>query len=110
MAHNVSGAWEIVQSNQYKVRVVIAQQLDFFNNPADGDLSGWASEITPHGTDVSDQRLSGKLTGDDFEIVVDWQNGTKGQYSGHFDPVGNLTGVTFDVSHPTAQASWFRQQ
>jgi hypothetical protein len=110
MAHDVSGPWEIVQSNAYKVRVVIAQQRDFNNNPADGDLTGWASEITPHGTDVSDQHLSGSLNGDDFEIVVDWDNGTKGQYSGHFDPIGNLTGVTFDVNHPSAQATWFRQQ
>jgi hypothetical protein len=45
-----------VQSNAYKVRVVIAQQLDFNKNPADG----------------------------------------------------NLTGVTFDVNNPSAQATWLR--
>jgi len=110
MAHDVSGIWDIVQSNEYRVRVNIAQPRDFDGNLADGDLTGFASEITPHGTDVSDQTLDGgELSGDAFEIVVDWQNGTKGQYSGNFDPAGNLSGVTFDVKHPTAQATWFRQ-
>jgi len=108
MAHDVSGTWEIVQSNGYKVVVEITQQKDGRERPEDGDLSGFAHEITPHGTDVSDQLLAGKLDGDSFEIVIDWQNGTKGQYSGSFDPIGNLSGVTFDVMHPAAQATWFR--
>jgi hypothetical protein len=57
---------------------------------------------------VSHQQLNGQLLGDPFEILIDWHNGTRGQYSGTFDPVGNLSGVTFDVNNPTAQPTWFR--
>jgi hypothetical protein len=109
MAHDVDGTWDIVQSNEYKVRVTIEQPRDPDGNFADGDLSGSADEITPHGTDVSQQILTGKLIGDSFEMLVDWHNGSIGQYSGNYDPAGNLSGVTFDVNHPTAQATWLRQ-
>jgi hypothetical protein len=108
MPNNVSGIWDIVQSNGYRVRVNIVQPVDVNGNPQDGGLAGLASEITPKGTDVSDQHLSGSLNGDDFEITVDWHNGSIGQYSGHFDPVGHLTGVTFDLHNPSAQATWLR--
>lgn len=54
--------------------------------------------------------MLGALNGDSFEIVVDWQNGTKGQYSGSFDPAGHLSGVSFDVKNPTAQTTWFREE
>jgi hypothetical protein len=110
MAHDVSGIWEIAQSNGGKVRVNISQPRGFNNELADGDLTGFTHEITPDGTDTSDQSLLGALNGDSFEIVVDWQNGTKGQYSGSFDPAGNLSGVSFDVKNPTAQATWFREE
>jgi hypothetical protein len=115
MAHNVSGSWEIVQSNGFKVAVNITQPTEFPLGPngpvvllTDGPLTGTADEITPRGTDVSHQDLTGQLMGDSFEILIDWHNGTKGQYSGSFDAAGNLSGVTFDVKNPTAQATWFR--
>jgi hypothetical protein len=112
MAHNVSGKWEIVQSNGYRVAVDISQPTESPNGLVtlltDGPLTGTADEITPRGTDVSHQQLNGQLLGDSFEILIDWHNGTRGQYSGTFDSVGNLSGVTFDVNNPTAQATWFR--
>jgi hypothetical protein len=118
MAHNVSGNWQIVQSNGYKVNVSINQPVEVSVEPppvgefrllTDGALTGTADEITPRGTDVSQQNpVTGQLAGDSFEILVDWRNGTKGQYSGTFDPAGNLAGVTFDVDHPGSQATWHR--
>jgi hypothetical protein len=115
MAHDVSGSWEIVQSNGYRVALDITQPRETQFGPngpigllADGLLTGTADEITPKGTDVSRQSLTGELLGDSFEIVVDWHNGSKGQYSGNFDPAGHLSGVTFDVNNPKAQATWFR--
>jgi hypothetical protein len=115
MAHDVSGSWEIVQSNGFRVAVNINQPVETPLGPngplrllTDGLLTGTADEITPRGTDVSHQSLTGELIGDSFEIVVDWNNGTKGQYSGTFDPAGNLSGVTFDVNHPGSQATWHR--
>jgi hypothetical protein len=110
MAHDVHGVWDIVQSNNYRVRVDINQSMDGSNNLLDGPLTGSAQEYTPHGTPISNQQLSqGMLSGDFFFILIDWMNGTKGQYSGTFDPAGNLSGVTFDVDTPTAQATWIRQ-
>jgi hypothetical protein len=116
MAHDVRGAWQIVQSNGYRVNVDITQPVEVsvepvagqVRLPTDGVLTGTAHEITPHGTDVSQQSLNGQLNGDSFQIVVDWHNGTIGQYNGTFDPFGNLSGVTFDTRTPTAQATWHR--
>jgi hypothetical protein len=117
MAHNVSGNWQIVQSNGYKVNVFINQPVEVsveplpvgeLRLPIDGALTGTADEITPRGTDVSHQQLTGQLDGDSFQIVIDWNNGTVGQYNGTFDPFGNLSGVTFDQRTPAAQATWHR--
>lgn len=110
MAHDVDGVWEIVQSNGFLVRVDIAQPRDPSGNLADGDLHGAAKEVGAGGVDLVEANLSGALRGDSFEFTADWPNGTKGQYSGNFDPGGNLSGVTFDLANPTSQATWFRQQ
>lgn len=108
MTHNVSGIWDIVQSNNYRVRVNIIQ-TQFDGGPGDGDLTGTAQEFTPHGTDVSDQNISsGTLSGDSFVIQIDWMNGSVGKYSGFFDPTGHLGGVTYDINNPSAQATWVR--
>ena len=108
MAHDVHGIWNIVQSNGYRVQVNI-EQSEVNGVLVDGHLKGFASEFTPHGTDISDQMLSsGTLSGDSFVMVIDWNNNTVGVYSGTFDPSGNLSGVTFDQVTPSAQATWVR--
>ncbi len=108
MAHDVHGIWNIVQSNGYRVQVNI-EQTENNGVLADGNLTGFASEFTPHGTDISDQRLfSGTLSGNSFVIDIDWMNNTIGRYSGSFDPAGQLSGVTFDLNTPSAQATWIR--
>jgi hypothetical protein len=108
MAHSVDGVWEIWQSNGYKVRVEIAQPR-FNNELVDGDLTGSAQEITPHGTQIADVRLQmGRLTGNSFTMVVDWGNNSIGQYNGTFDLFNGLSGVTFDQNNQSAQATWVR--
>jgi hypothetical protein len=111
MAHDVSGIWNIKQSNGYTVQVNI-EQPRFDNVVLDGPLSGTAQEYTPHGTDISNPNQTlqdGKLDGDAFVIRINWGNDTLGHYSGFFDPFGRLSGVTYDEMHPGAQATWFRQ-
>lgn len=110
MAHDVDGIWEIVQSNGFTVRVDIAQPRDASGNLADGDLHGAAKVVGAGGVDLAEADLSGALLGNSFEFTVAWPNGSKGQYSGTFDAGGNLSGVTFDLEHPTSQATWFRQE
>ena len=51
---------------------------------------------------------SGRLNGDELEFRVRWPSNAVGQYVGRFDGSGRLTGFTFDVAHPTSQATWFR--
>lgn len=111
MAHDVSGIWNIKQSNGYTVQVNIDQPKSG-NVVLDGNLTGTAQEFTPLGTDISNpnQRLEdGKLDGDSFVIRIDWGNNTLGHYSGNFDPFGRLSGVTYDELNPHAQATWFRE-
>ena len=76
---------------------------------ADGDLHGAAEQVNSSGVDLAEANLSGALSGNSFEFVVAWPNGSEGQYTGNFDAGGNLSGVTFDIAHPTSQATWFRQ-
>jgi hypothetical protein len=109
MAHNVDGIWELVQSNGFGVQVDIVQSRDAGGALADGALRGAAKELNSAGTELAEANLSGALSGNSFEFTVAWPNGSEGQYSGSFDAVGHLSGVTFDVAHPTSQATWFRQ-
>jgi hypothetical protein len=73
-------------------------------------LHGAAKELNPGGVALAEANLSGALSGSSFEFTVAWPNGSTGQYTGNFDAGGHLSGVTFDVAHPTSQATWFRQE
>ncbi|HCU93797.1 MAG TPA: hypothetical protein DHU96_14150 [Actinobacteria bacterium] len=75
-----------------------------------GIMHGAAKIVGAAGADLAEADLTGMLRGNSFEFTVAWPNGTKGQYSGTFDPGGNLSGVTFDLENPTSQATWFRQE
>jgi len=112
MAHDVHGTWTIVQGNGFSVVVDISQRTEPpLNLLIDGPLSGTADSFNSAGTATAIKRpLNGEIIQDSVEFSVDWGNGTHGQYSGNFDPQGNLTGVTFDVAHPTSQATWFRRR
>jgi hypothetical protein len=39
-------------------------------------------------------------------LNITWPQ-ARGRYEGTFQPDGTLTGVTFDVQHPSSQATWF---
>jgi hypothetical protein len=105
MAHDVEGPWELVQSNGFGVQVDIVQSHDPSGRLADGPFHG-SAKVVSSGAEAN---LNGELRGDSFEFGVDWPNGTRGKYTGSFDAGGNLSGVTFDLAHPTSQATWFRQ-
>lgn len=110
MAHSVDGIWELVQSNAFRVRVDIAQSRDSSGALADGGLHGAAKELNPGKVALAEANLFGALSGSSFEFTVAGPNGSTGQYTGNFDAGGHLSGVTFDVAHPTSQATWFRQE
>jgi hypothetical protein len=109
MAHNVDGVWSLVQSNGFVVTVDIAQPRDPNGHFADGPLNGAAKIPGLFDLPIAETNLTGMLRGDDFEFRADWPNETKGQYEGRFDPVGRLSGITFDLANPGSQATWFRR-
>jgi hypothetical protein len=47
------------------------------------------------------------VRGDRVQIVVDWNQGSRGKYVGSFDLSGRLSGITFDLANPSSQAPWF---
>jgi len=98
-----SGAWTANQSNGFGTRF----NLDQTDN---GQLSGDASAFPLGGGDEmfgtvdSDGSL---VRGDRVQIVVDWNQGSRGKYVGGFDFSGRLSGQTFDLANPQSQANWF---
>ena len=109
MAHDVDGFWELVQSNHYRVQLNIEQPRDSHGQLADGKLTGTAQEVTPKGTPQGQTPFqNAQLNGDFFVFSVDWGNGSIGEYSGTFDLLGHLSGVTFDANNVHVQATWVR--
>jgi hypothetical protein len=102
-----SGPWTAHQSNNHDVRFNLDQDEN-------GKLSGTADAI-PLGDDPGDP-FSGTVI--DFssvqenrvQIVVDWSQGSRGKYIGAFDFSGRLSGNTFDINNPGAQALWFSEE
>ncbi len=98
-----SGAWTANQSNNWGTRF----NLDQTNS---GQLSGDATAFPLGGgdemfgtVDSSDSLVQGNRV----QIVVDWNQGSRGQYNGTFDLGGRLSGNTFDLANPSSQATWF---
>jgi hypothetical protein len=96
MARNINGQWTITQSNGFEVVFDIVQAPN-------GALHGSGRVVG--GREANGR---GQLSGDSFSFTVDWNgNGRGGRYTGRFDAAGHLSGMTFDLDHPTSQATWF---
>jgi hypothetical protein len=101
----VDGEWDIVQDNGFRVRVIVSQEQD--------RLSAFASHSNGS---VQSTAAAGFVRGPDFDMTITWDNGTRGQYTGHFShgpftapPIGFLKGRTKDLNHPESQAGWFSE-
>jgi hypothetical protein len=94
---NVSGTWTIEQSNGWRTDVTLTQN--------GSELSGTARTSAGLDEDFS-QELDGTVSGTNFALNITWPQ-ARGRYEGTFQPDGTLTGVTFDVQHPSSQATWF---
>jgi hypothetical protein len=97
----VDGNWDIIQSNDTIVRVELTQTGD--------TLSGAAQfRSTTGNVDHTESRM----TGDRLLLVINWSDGHVGEYNGTIgglgaNGTGRLTGVTFDRTDISSQASWF---
>ena len=102
---DVSGQWDIVQSNGFRVPINVSQTND--------QLSGSASHS--NGTVLS-ENITGFVQGPTIDMTITWNNGTKGHYTGtftrgHFDspPNGFLKGDSQDLNHLESTATWFSE-
>jgi hypothetical protein len=98
-----NGEWTAIQSNNWEV-------LFDLNQTPEGKLSGDADAIPQF---VGGETMDGDvdpnnslLQENSVRIRVNWETGSKGEYSGGFNGKGRIVGQTFDVSHPSSQATW----
>jgi hypothetical protein len=98
----VGGRWEMVQRNGFRVLVDIDQYQD--------RLKAFASHSSGS---VQSLEATGFVRGPNFEIVITWNNGTKGKYTGVLShgpftppPIGFLKGDTVDLDHPVSRSTW----
>jgi hypothetical protein len=96
MARDVSGSWEIQQSNMPdgpRVRFNI-QQIGT-------TIIGGASFGGTSGSGI------GQVGDNSFLYTVTWSGGESvGEYTGTFQPNGRLSGFSFDIKNPASQATW----
>jgi hypothetical protein len=98
-----SGSWLAHQSNRWNVIFNLDQTPD-------GKLSG-SADATPldpgHSMHGDVDTNSSRVQGNSVLITVNWNQGSIGQYVGNFDLGGRLVGNSFDLEHPSSQATWF---
>jgi hypothetical protein len=90
---NIPLNWNLVQTNGAFVH--LTTHKDFgdhfvgkgFHNGQVGDINGTAA-------------------GNSLLFTIDWNNGTKGNYSGTIDSDGSVNGFSYDLYHPWSQAHW----
>jgi hypothetical protein len=98
-----SGAWTANQSNNWGTRFNLDQTDG-------GQLSGDATAFPLGGGNEmfgTVDRAGSLVRGNVAQIVVDWNQGSRGKYVGSFDLSGRLFGNTFDLANPSSQATWF---
>jgi hypothetical protein len=102
----VAGQWQIVQTNSFRVTVIVDQDED--------RLSAFASHS--NGT-VTSTEATGFVQGGHFDLTIVWNNGTKGHYTADLTPFigqdlsvpGFLKGSTQDLNHTDSTANWFSE-
>ncbi len=91
---DVSGDWEIVQSNGSRVQMVLS-------------VNGTA--VTGYARDVQDAPripVTGTMVGNKFNVTVYWKGGNVGVYRGTVDAGGGMKGTTRDKASG-ARATWY---
>ena len=108
---DVSGQWELQQSNGFTVQVDLHQNgktvtgtASFtYVKPAGGVLGAF------QGGDPATQRgsFSGNISGDDFYGQIGWTSGSVGIYRGKVGAQGRIDGTMYDKGAPSSRATWF---
>jgi hypothetical protein len=94
----VSGPWTFHQGNGFDVGLCVG------HGPSpDGAAKQKQGSIGGHFN-------HGELSAQEFHIVIFWDNGATGDYSGTVGIDGRLRGITFDVNNPQSQALWHSEK
>ncbi|GAA2285133.1 hypothetical protein GCM10010402_48340 [Actinomadura luteofluorescens] len=93
-AFNASGIYTIFQSRGGNVQVNVTQD-------GAGRLFGSAVYGSTAGTIEA-----GSVDGFTIFFIIGWFNGTRGRYDGSLGGDRRLSGITFDLNHPSSQATW----
>ena len=91
---DVSGRWDIKQSNGYTVHLNLTQHGTRING------SGKTLTAGLHG-------LHGNIQGNDFFVQITWGPDAIGIYRGKVGPEGRIDGTTYDEKSPGSKANWF---
>jgi hypothetical protein len=102
---DVSGQWDIVQENGFRVLINVTQTND---------------QLTAHASHSAGRVLSteakGFVQGPYFDMTITWNNNTRGHYTGTFTrgnfdspPNGFLKGSAVDELHPNNVTDWFSE-
>lgn len=92
---NASGIYTLFQSRGGNVQINVTQD-------GSGRLFGSAAYGSTAGTIEA-----GSVDGFKIFFVIGWFNGTRGRYDGSLAGDRRLSGITFDLNHPSSQATWF---
>jgi hypothetical protein len=97
----VGGKWDIVQRNGFRVTVDVRQTENRLT----------AAAVSDRG--VHSESAEGFVQGPNFELIIKWQGGARGRYTGVFShgpftppPIGFLRGETVDMDNPQSRAGW----
>jgi hypothetical protein len=94
---DVNGEWSITQNDGNRPTFVMQQQ--------GANFRGLGSFVDANGN-LSNGNGSGFISGNQFVFTIQWDNGSRGEYSGNFSSSGRLSGVTFDLNNPRNQGTW----
>lgn len=97
---DVSGEWQIVQSNKWIAGMALSQS---------------GTEVTGTARDVLEAYIgngpkipvNGTMVGNKFNLTVYWKGGRVGAYRGTVDAGGGMKGTTYDKSQPSVRATWY---
>jgi hypothetical protein len=97
---NISGRWSFTQSNQ-AVPNSLRLSVD-----GGGGINGLARYQTGgRATSVSGS-VTGRVSGNDVQLMISWSNALVGIYSGQIDPQGTIRGTGYEKSSPSKRVSW----
>ena len=106
---NINGQWIAHQSNGFDVsfnlQVITGQDSNGQVRPL---VNGTAKQTQAGGP--SGTVKEGQLSETEFNVLVNWDGGSRGEYFATFGSDGRLRGLTRDIDHPQSQATWFSQK